>query len=151
MNLILLRHAKAGDRIEWRGDDRQRPLTRKGLKQARQLVELLAGVPMAHVYTSPFRRCIETVQPLAAARRLSIESVAELMEGSDPQESLAWMLDLTESAVLCSHGDVIEGVRELLEQAGVRCAYEDYTEKGGGWLLDIQGSKVVKARYLRAP
>ena len=35
MIVLLVRHARAGDRSEWEGDDRLRPLDKKGRRQAK--------------------------------------------------------------------------------------------------------------------
>ena len=40
--LYLVRHAKAGDRAAWKGDDRLRPLSKEGRRQADSLARLLA-------------------------------------------------------------------------------------------------------------
>jgi 8-oxo-(d)GTP phosphatase len=36
VRLVLVRHASAGDRPEWEGDDRLRPLDKRGRKQAKR-------------------------------------------------------------------------------------------------------------------
>ena len=40
MSLFLVRHAKAGNRSEWQGDDHIRPLTPKGWRQAEAIALL---------------------------------------------------------------------------------------------------------------
>jgi len=65
---FFVRHAKAGSRSHWTGDDRQRPLSKKGVKQAEDLVSVLGDFPISAVFSSPYRRCLETVEPLAKAR-----------------------------------------------------------------------------------
>jgi len=70
---VLVRHASAGDRHGWAGDDRLRPLDARGRRQAAQLVELLRPLDMRRVVSSPYVRCVETVEPLAAALGLPVE------------------------------------------------------------------------------
>ena len=41
MRLLVVRHASAGDRSRWKGDDRLRPLDRRGRRQAEGLVTVL--------------------------------------------------------------------------------------------------------------
>src|SRR5439155_1800023 len=82
--LALVRHADAGSRHDWDGDDAERPLTRRGRRQASRLVELLAPYPVSRIVSSRAARCVQTVEPLAAARRLSIEAVDELFEWHSP-------------------------------------------------------------------
>lgn len=65
--LLLLRHAHAGDSSTWVGDDEVRPLTEKGRRQSERVGRLLAAagyVPDA-VLTSPFARARETAEILA--------------------------------------------------------------------------------------
>lgn len=51
-----------------------------GRKQAEALVERLAPVPFEAVYSSPLERTMETASPLALARGLEIQPLAELCE-----------------------------------------------------------------------
>ena len=66
MTVILLRHASAGDRDGWDGDDRLRPLDEKGCREAETLVEELRRFTVRRVVSSPYTRCVQTVEPLAA-------------------------------------------------------------------------------------
>ena len=61
MAVLLVRHAKAGSRKDWSGDDRLRPLSKAGHRQAEALVPLLVGYPITRVLSSPFVRCVQTV------------------------------------------------------------------------------------------
>ncbi len=64
MTVILLRHASAGDRTAWQGDDRLRPLDERGRKQALELVGRLRARGVERVVSSPYVRCTQTVAPL---------------------------------------------------------------------------------------
>lgn len=103
--ILLARHASAGSRQTWDGDDRERPLDPQGEEQARQLVSLLRAFEVGAIYTSPYRRCVQTVEPLAAARLLPVESREELGEteqydaGATLVRSLAGL-----DVVVCGHG-----------------------------------------------
>jgi phosphohistidine phosphatase SixA len=65
--LLLLRHAHAGDSTTWRGDDDLRPLTEKGRRQAERVGRLLADAGLAPdaVLTSPLARARETAEIVA--------------------------------------------------------------------------------------
>ena len=65
----MVRHAKAGDRGEWSGDDRMRPLTKSGQRQAEGLANLLDREPIDKILSSGYLRCVQTVEPLGARRR----------------------------------------------------------------------------------
>ncbi|MGC8488233.1 MAG: histidine phosphatase family protein [Clostridia bacterium] len=82
LTVLMVRHgeseANAIGRFAFRSWDPG--LTERGAEQARQLVFELAGVNVAGVVSSPLRRAIDTVTPLAEARHLSVEIVPELAE-----------------------------------------------------------------------
>ena len=75
--LILLRHASAGHKAYWPGDDCVRPLDEPGAADARALADLLACfAPVARVISSPALRCTDTVRPYAAAFGGTVETEA---------------------------------------------------------------------------
>jgi 8-oxo-dGTP diphosphatase len=105
MALILLRHAWAGDKTEWDGDDSRRPLDARGEQQARELVDRLAPWPIDEIYTSPYVRCLETVVPLAAARGLEAIVRDELGEDRQHRDGGALLQELAgRDALVCGHG-----------------------------------------------
>ena len=65
--LVVLRHGSAESRKAWSGDDRLRPLRRRGSRQAERLVPLLAAYDVSRVVTSTSTRCRQTVAPYAEA------------------------------------------------------------------------------------
>src|SRR3954462_14792361 len=89
VTIYLVRHAKAGVRDSWPGDDEHRPLSGRGRLQAFGLLELLRDKQFGSVLSSPYVRCIETVGPLAAERRMAIEPVEALAEGASLSEVIA--------------------------------------------------------------
>ena len=108
MSVLLLRHARAGERAAWTGDDRLRPLDDRGLRQALALRDL-AQRAIGRIVSSPYRRCVETVEPLAEALGIPIELDDRLAEGASPQLALALLAEL-DGGLACTHGDVIEAV-----------------------------------------
>ena len=140
MNVLLVRHARAGDREAWEGDDRLRPLDGKGWKQARGLVELLAGYPLERLLSSPSLRCTQTFESLASARGLEIEEVEELGEGSTRDE-VVHRLDSSGSdrVAICTHGDVV------VELIG------DTMKKGAVEVLELEDGQVRRVRNLGRP
>jgi 8-oxo-dGTP diphosphatase len=77
--LILVRHASAGDKDDWAGDDLQRPLDDEGAQDALRLAGLLACfAPSARVISSPALRCVETMRPYAAGFGGCVEAEAAL-------------------------------------------------------------------------
>ena len=63
--LYLVRHAKAGERRLWEDDDIDRPMSAKGWKQAELLGERLAALDVGTLLSSPYVRCVQTLEPLA--------------------------------------------------------------------------------------
>jgi 8-oxo-dGTP diphosphatase len=108
VSVVLLRHARAGDRDEWEGDDLRRPLDERGRRQALAL-RSLAERGVGRIVSSPYVRCIETVEPLAAALGLSIDADARLAEGAGRDEALTLLSEL-DGGVACTHGDVVEAL-----------------------------------------
>jgi phosphohistidine phosphatase SixA len=104
---VLVRHASAGDRRDWDGDDRLRPLDGRGRRQAAELVELLRPFAVRRVVSSPYVRCVETVEPLAAALGLPVERDERLAEGAG---RAALGLVREAGTVSCTHGDVVEDI-----------------------------------------
>ena len=73
--IYLIRHAHA----EWTPSE-ARPLSTEGRVAAVLLAERLGPRPIAAIYSSPSRRAIETVSPLAARRGLVPALVDDLRE-----------------------------------------------------------------------
>lgn len=119
--MILVRHASAGDRYAWQGLDRDRPLDARGRRQAGALVGALASLEVAHVLSSPFVRCLQTVEPLAAARGLAVELREELGEEAQSTAGAALVRSVAgEPVVVCGHGGLAEaalGPEHALEKA----------------------------------
>lgn len=149
----LVRHAAAGNRSAWVGDDRLRPLTPKGVRQARALIPLLDGWSIDRIISSPYVRCVQTVEPLASARGLQVEEDEALAEGSTDHLDLFRRL-AGWNAVLCSHGDVIPDALDRLAAEGMRLVTDTPTpesKKGSTWMITVDGGTFVQARYLPPP
>lgn len=69
LELYLVRHADAGDSSLWTGDDAERPLSKRGRRQAKALARLLKdlGLRVDAVITSPLARAAQTAKPIAKA------------------------------------------------------------------------------------
>ena len=150
MTIYVIRHAHAGARGAWPGDDRDRPLSDKGKRQAAHLTRLLADAPITAVYSSPFRRCLETVTQLAECRGLTPQAVPELNEGGAGDRAVRFALDhAAEHPVLCSHGDLIPKMLRRLSAGGMRSPDGNVAAKGSLWVLDVDptSGKVLTGTY----
>lgn len=144
MSVLLLRHVHAGDRATHDGDDRRRPISSRGLGQALAIVDAYADRHVVAVCASPLLRCVQSVEPLAAARGLLVEELDELAEGS-PLDAVDRLLrqqrkraeQLDGDVVLCSHGDVIGAVVQYLADQGVQLGTtQPRWPKASTWVLD---------------
>jgi 8-oxo-dGTP diphosphatase len=148
----VVRHAKAGSRQAWRGEDARRPLSKPGRRQADALVELLTSASFDRVVSSPFVRCYETVGPLASRAELEVALDERLAEGAGPYGALALVRETAQNGgVLCSHGDVIPELLARLERSGIDLGDDLRCEKGSVWALELDGEQVVSALYLPPP
>ncbi|MBQ5770370.1 MAG: histidine phosphatase family protein, partial [Clostridia bacterium] len=75
--ICFVRHAESDKTVK---DASQRPLTEDGLEKAARLVDFFKDVPVHAVYSSPFKRAIDTVLPLAESRGLEIVKDDRLRE-----------------------------------------------------------------------
>ena len=141
MTLLLVRHAHAGDRHDWHGDDRLRPLTEKGQRQADALVAVLAPYAITRIYSSPFLRCSQTVTPLAAACGLEVDIDDALAEGHGP-EGLRLAEGVGGVTVLCGHGDNVPEILKALGVVASKCS------KGSTWVVERDP---ISATYLPPP
>jgi phosphohistidine phosphatase SixA len=148
----VVRHAKAGSRGNWTGDDRLRPLNKKGQKQAEGLIDLFEALPIKSIFSSPFLRCMQTVEPLSRATKIPVKTSIELAEGHGLDGLTAFLGDSKlDHAVLSTHGDIVwELVEDLVNRHVVRAGDGGF-DKGSTWVVRVQDGVPVKARYLPPP
>lgn len=133
--LYLVRHGKAGSRHDFDGDDRMRPLTGAGQRQARALAPKLTAAGVRTYVSSPFLRCIETLQPAAKAMGSTVDIDNCLSEGRNGVDVLELMSTLPNGSALCSHGDVIPEVIAALERRGCEITTAPDWRKGTVWVI----------------
>lgn len=140
--VLLLRHAEAGEREAWRGDDDLRPLITVGKAQAEALRALLPLFGARRVYSAPPLRCRQSVAGLAADLGVPVIAEPRLSEdgyGTDPAAALTRLLEIAHEpggpAVVCSQGGVIPHlVRNLTDSGGLKLP-EVPSRKGSYWGL----------------
>jgi phosphohistidine phosphatase SixA len=129
--VYLVRHARAGKRGEWQGDDRLRPLDERGMRQAQGLIEQLSGRELERILSSPYVRCVQTVEPLAEAHGLPLEREEAFAEGAGSEAALDLFRGAGGAMVACVHGDLVE---ELLGRK---------LKKGATAVLELNGDVEV--------
>jgi 8-oxo-dGTP diphosphatase len=151
VTVYLVRHARAGSRGRWKGDDTLRPLSKVGKAQAEGIAKGLARKPIEIVMSSPYLRCVGTVAPLAGRRKLEIETSDALAEGARLSQALRLFEKVQDrEAVLCTHGDVMQELLDHFGRHGVKLR-DHRMEKGSIWVLDTGRDGVEKARYAPPP
>ncbi len=149
--LYLVRHAKAGSRSDWVGDDRLRPLSSKGRLQSEALAERLAPLTTGELVSSPYLRCIETLQPLATRLESAVRTDERLAEETGFAGALALLTELPDGSVLCSHGDVIPETIGALQRRGTAILTEPDWRKASVWVLERGTAGDITSATVWAP
>lgn len=150
--ILLVRHAKAGKRTEWRGDDRLRPLDRSGQQQAQDLAEFLRWFAPQRVISADVTRCVQTVEPLARSLGLDVHLEPAFADDSYIQTPTATETALLALAkpgtvtVVCSQGTTIPALIEALAPG----TDSSDTRKGATWALSFLDGDIVAADYYGA-
>ncbi|MBV9095762.1 MAG: NUDIX hydrolase [Streptosporangiaceae bacterium] len=147
--LILVRHASAGSKDNWTGDDDLRPLDADGEADAAALAGLLACfAPRARVLSSPALRCTQTVHPYAASFGGTVEADAGLaVSGRSPgfdrtssydtlRKLIAGSIAAREPAVVCLHRENLKSaLNAACDVLGAPVPADPSRPKGGFWVL----------------
>lgn len=136
MRFLLVRHASAGERDEWPGDDRLRPLDDRGIRQAEALISVLVKQGTDRLLSSPYARCVQTLDPAREPLGLAVELRDELAEGADTEAVRKMLRGLAGTPALSTHGDVVEAL--LGEES----------EKGSVWILDLERGRLRRELYV---
>ncbi len=145
--LYLVRHGSAGSRSTWVGDDRLRPLTKKGVAQANQIADWIRREPLDVLLSSPYLRCVQTLEPLARSTGLEVRIHPYLAEGSTETTTMLNRLRGL-SAVVCSHGDAIPWMIEAMVAEGLTIDGAIDCKKGSTWVVTVSGGRFASARYV---
>ena len=127
--LIVLRHAKAEKRADFAAryggvapHDHERPLLPEGDAYTHMVAQAMAAYGVRHGYSSPAKRCIDTVSPLVVAphQLIRVPAISEFGHRDDADGTQAWtqnvMLDES-PLVICSHRAVIPTILRTIADA----------------------------------
>ena len=152
--VLIARHASAGSRSKWKGDDSVRPLDRLGHHQAEALMNLLTHFGVTSIYSSEYLRCIQTVEPLAELLCLPVVEEPLLGEDGYPgNEAKAgqFVRTLAEpagAAVACTQGNVVPDlVERLADEDGFSYQAPLEAKKGSIWALSFADGALRQAEY----
>jgi len=149
--VYLVRHAKAGERRTWQGDDLERPLSKAGWKQAHSLGKRLQNKGATEMVSSPYLRCMQTLEPLASALDLPVLADERLLEGAGFEGALELLTEVADGAVLCSHGDVIPDTLDALVRRGMQVKTTPDWRKGTVWVLKRNEGRITTATVWPPP
>ena len=149
---VLLRHASAGGKDAWKGDDLDRPLDAGGAAESDMLARLLACYGTCRVISSAAERCVATVRPYAALTGAKLEVEPALAAGAfgDQPEAgpalVAAAVAAGQPTVICGHR---ENIPPLLTAACTALGAEPPEgpplRKAGFWVLHGAGGALVAA------
>jgi hypothetical protein len=160
--LMLLRHASAGSKAAWPGDDLDRPLDAGGAAAADELALLLSCYGPGRVITSAAERCVATVRPYAAMTGAKLEIEPALTVGhhggpadgapgpdaaaADAAGLVARIVAGGLPAVVCAHR---ENLLPLLAAACAALGADPPAggplRKGGFWVLHVADGHLAAA------
>ena len=162
--LVIMRHASAGDKDDWDGDDLLRPLDRKGQAEALALVPLLACFDPVRIVSSPAVRCTETVAPYAAHigapievdRALTVPDLSQAYSArtspDNPVTDVAQLLADGVPTLVCAHR---ENIPQLLggacEYLGAKPPSDPALPKAGFWVLQAGESTLAGLERYELP
>jgi 8-oxo-dGTP diphosphatase len=162
--LLLVRHAKAGKREDWTGDDDLRPLSDAGQRQADALRALLPLFGADRVLSAPRLRCVQTVGGVAEDLGVDVRHEHLLSEEGywpDPVLGIARLLAIAGDGgtpVVSSQGGVIPDlVSALADRDGIELTASRGgvvpSKKGSLWVLTFRppsgstGPELMSADY----
>ncbi|WCC80255.1 NUDIX hydrolase [Cutibacterium equinum] len=126
--VVLVRHGKAVSRKEWSSQktrDADRPLEKRGRRQAKALIALLGAYGVSRLASSPSARCMQTFEPYAksiGADIAAMDALSEEAHDADPAGTVSAMRtiahramsDLSRPIAVCGHRPVLPTMRQAL-------------------------------------
>ena len=161
--LILLRHAKALKRVEWIGDDGDRPLDNRGQIQSEKFRSIYEVYEIDEIFSSDAYRCLETVKPLGRDLGLTVgiaSDISEYQYSRDKEKPLKFAKkflkaskdsETPKTVLLCSHNPVLPKILKELAGAMAVDEIDRGLEPGDGWVLFHRDGKVRAINFISAP
>lgn len=156
-SVLIVRHGTAGSKSRFSGDDKLRPLDKKGRAQAEALVAQLSTFGPTDVYSADRVRCHQTVEPLAEELGVTINNEPSLTEeayADNPKRGRRCVLQIAETdrtPVICTQGKVIPDlIAWWCERDGVR-PDKSRNRKGSTWVLSLVDGRLIGADHIGSP
>ena len=155
--VLIVRHGAAGRKARYKGDDRQRPLDKKGRAQAESLVSQLLAFGGSSVYAAERLRCVQTVEPTARKLDVTISVEPGLTADAyaeDPKRAHKRVLAIAArggTPVICTQGEVIPFLIDWwCRRDGVK-PDKSRNRKGSTWVLSLAQGRLIAADHLPSP
>jgi 8-oxo-(d)GTP phosphatase len=152
--VLVVRHGTAGSKSRFSGDDKMRPLDKKGRAQAEALVGQLSAFGPTDVYAADRVRCHQTVEPLAEELGVVIGNEPTLTEeayADNPKPGRRRVLQIAGShgtPVICTQGKVIPDlITWWCERDGI-LPDKSRNRKGSTWVLSLADGRLLAADHI---
>jgi 8-oxo-dGTP diphosphatase len=156
-SILIVRHGTAGSKSRYKGDDRLRPLDKRGRAQAESLVGQLLAFGADTLYAADRTRCHQTIEPLAEELGVHIQSEPLLTEeayADDRKAARRRILEIAAAAgtpVICTQGKVIPDLIDWwCARDGVR-PDKSRNRKGSTWVMSSWQGNLVAADHIGSP
>lgn len=152
--IYLVRHAHAGKRSEWDAEDELRPLSPKGWRQARAIADQLADAGIDLLWSSPYVRCRQTLEPLAERLGLPVIDSEPFREGGAGPTALDAVLQAVAdgaTVAVSSHGDVHPAVAQAAVRRGAELVGMGALTKGARWDASVRDGQIRRLVHVPAP
>jgi len=155
--LIMLRHARALDRLEWQGEDEDRPLELRGQQQARRMLSLYQVFGLKEIHTSDAVRCLDTVAAMAHSLNIIPKisgDISEYTYKKNKEKAIDYAKEVVKKnsqVLICSHNPVLPRMMEKLTKK-IDFDYPDNKlQPGEAWVLHHDKKIVLQIDRLDAP
>jgi 8-oxo-dGTP pyrophosphatase MutT (NUDIX family) len=156
-NILIVRHGTAGSKSRYKGDDRLRPLDKRGRAQAESLVGQLLAFGADTLYAADRVRCEQTIGPLAEELGVAIHNEPLLTEeayADDRKPARRRILEIAAAGgtpVICTQGRVIPDlIAWWCDRDGVR-PDKSRNRKGSTWVMSSWQGHLVAADHIGSP
>ena len=152
--IMIVRHGTAGSKSRYKGDDRLRPLDKRGRAQAESLIGQLLAFGADTIYAADRARCHQTVEPLAEELGVQIHNEPLLTEeayADDRKSARRRLLEIAAAEgtpVICTQGKVIPDlIAWWCDRDGVR-PDKSRNRKGSTWVMSSCQGRLVAADHI---
>ncbi|CAM3813732.1 MULTISPECIES: NUDIX hydrolase [Tsukamurella] len=159
--MLIVRHAKAGRKQGYQGDDLARPLDRHGRAQAEALVDLCGAFGPGRLLSAPPVRCQQTLEPLAEESVLPIveePTVSEQAYARDPAAAHRRIREIAREGersgivpVVCSQGGVIPDLTAWWAGADDVRLPAARNRKASVWVVTTADGVLLTADHIDTP